>query len=84
MDESPSVGKHVHLFDFGTRDIHLVDHVWKESDHLVVVHGHVGDYLFERGLLGREVLVLAATRLEFGSQLRYLSLWSHHVLALFR
>ena len=36
----------VHLFDLQAGYVHAVYYVWKESHHIIIAHGHVGNNLF--------------------------------------
>lgn len=64
----------VHLLYLQTWQIHTADNIWKQSNHIIIAHCHVGNDLLESNLLGGVILVLFASANKLLSQLRYLSL----------
>lgn len=64
----------VHLLYLQTGQIHTADNIWKQSNHIIIAHGHVGDDLLESDLLGGVILVLFASANKLLSQLCYFSL----------
>ena len=53
-----------HLFNFQALDGHAGDNIGKQTDHVIVTHGHVGDNLLEGNLLLGKVLVLLAAAVQ--------------------
>ena len=47
----------LHFLDFKTLDTHAVHNIGKQSNHIVVAHGHVCNNLLESDLFGCMVLV---------------------------
>ena len=64
----------IHLLDLQTRQIHAVDNIGKQSNHIIIAHSHIGDNLFEGDFLGGVVLVLLAAAIKFLTQLGDLAL----------
>lgn len=51
----------VHLLYFQTGQVHTVNDVREQANHIVIAHGHVGDDSLKSYLLSGMVLVLLAT-----------------------
>lgn len=50
--------------------MHARNHIWKETDHIVIAHGHVGDNLLKGDFLRSMILIFLAFDLELLSKLR--------------
>jgi len=66
----------IHLLDLKRRNHHALDDIWEQRSHVVIAHGHIGNYLLERNLLSREVFILLVA-LELGAQLGDFALRRH-------
>jgi len=64
-----------HLLDLQTRYLHATNNIWKQSHHIIIAHGHVGNDLLQRNLLRRMILVLLPSTVQLQPQLRYFALW---------
>ena len=60
---------YLHLLDFQRVDLHATNHVGKQSYHVIVAHGHIGNNLLQSNLLGTEVLVLLAAARKLDAEL---------------
>jgi len=64
----------IHLLDLEALDLHAADNVRKQSNHVVIAHGHVGNDLLESDLLGGVVLILFTTHGELLTELSHFPL----------
>lgn len=48
----------VHFLDLPIFNLHTIDHIGKECNHVIIAHGHISNDLLESHLLGSMVLVL--------------------------
>jgi hypothetical protein len=69
-----NVDWYAHLLDLQAGNLHAVQDVWEEGDHVIVAHGHIGNDLLESILLGGVVLVFLSTSRQFLAELRHFAL----------
>lgn len=59
----------IHLLDLPVVDLHAVDHIRKECNHIVIAHGHIGHDLLEGHLLECMILIFFDPIAEFQAEL---------------
>ncbi len=59
----------IHLLDLPVVDLHTIDDIREECNHIVIAHGHIGHDLLEGHLLESMILVFLDPIAEFQTKL---------------